>query len=136
MSCCSNMPCHCCRHLVRSTAVALADGALAITIPAVTLSNRERVCLVVAQALPAGTTADTPVQLLITGSTTPYPLQTHFGNRVYADQIRTRRVYHLTAATDTGLFVTHDCIPRTGHVFPTLPAPAPAPTETARTGGK
>lgn len=132
MSCCSNMPCHCCRHLVRSTAVALADGALAITIPAVTLSNRERVCLVVAQALPAGTTADTPVQLLITGSTTPYPLQTHFGNRVYADQIRTRRVYHLTAATDTGLFVTHDCIPRTGRVFPTLPAP----TETARTGGK
>lgn len=87
-----------------------------------TYSNKEKVCICVAQALPNVTSAQT-VAITIGTGTTQYPLRTKCGNDVHADQIRSRRVYHTNVATDTASFVVLACeLCKTGFNFPTIPA--------------
>ena len=53
---CKNV-CRICSHLAISTAVALTDGNLVITLPQTSYRDGEKVCIVIAQAIPA----DTPI---------------------------------------------------------------------------
>ena len=91
-----------CEHFVRTNSVTLVGSVLVLNIPQETYSNKEKVCICIAQALPDVTSAQTVAVTIGTG-TTQYPLRTKCGNNVHADQIRSRRVYHTNVATDTGL---------------------------------
>lgn len=115
-----------CSHFVRTTSVTLNGTVLELNIPQNTYSNGEKVCICVAQAIPAVTSADT-VAITIGTGTTQYPLRTKCGNNVHADQMRTRKVYHMFVATDTESFVVSSCeLCNTGFNFPTIPAATPA----------
>lgn len=116
-----------CEHFVRTTSVTLNGTVLELNIPQATYSNKEKVCICVAQAIPEVTSADT-VSITIGTETTQYPFRTKCGNNVHADQIRSRRVYHTNVATDTGTFVVSGCeLCKTGFNFPVIPAtPTPA----------
>ena len=61
---CKNV-CRLCNHLVISTAVAFTDGNLVITLPADTFADGEKVCIVIAQTIPAETTINAPVMIQI-----------------------------------------------------------------------
>lgn len=121
-----NCGCRCCPQLVRSTALTYdADtNVLSVSIPEATYLNHQRLCLVIAQAIPSGVNADTTVNILVGAGTTGYPIYTRFLNDVYADSLMTRKVYPLLAATDTEAFVIEDVgrLKATQHVFSTLPA--------------
>jgi hypothetical protein len=100
-------------------------SVLVLNIPQRTYSNKEKVCICVAQALPDVTSAQTVAVTIGTG-TTQYPLITKCGNNVHADQIRSRRVYHTNVATDTASFVVSACeLCKTGFNFPTIPVATP-----------
>lgn len=90
-----------CEHFVKTNSVTLVDNVLVLNIPQNTYSNKERVCICVAQTLPDVTSVQTVVITIGTG-TVQYPLRTKCGNNVHADQIRSRKVYHTNVATDTG----------------------------------
>lgn len=114
-----------CEHFVRTVSATLVGSVLVLNIPQKTYSNKEKVCICVAQALPNVTSAQT-VAITIGTGTTQYPLITKCGNNVHADQIRSRRVYHTNVATDTSLFVMSACeLCKTGSNFPTIPAQTP-----------
>lgn len=121
-----NCGCRCCSQLVRSTALTYdADtNVLSVSIPEATYLNHQRLCLVIAQAIPSGVNANTTVNILVGAGTTGYPIYTRFLNDVYADSLMTRKVYPLLAATDTEAFVIEDVgrLKATQHVFSTLPA--------------
>ena len=111
-----------CKHFIRTNSVSLVGDVLVLNIPQKSYSNRERVCICVAQAIPAVTSANT-VAITIGIGVTQYPLRTKCGNNVYADQIRSRRVYHTDVATDTASFITSPCeLCKTGFNFPIIPA--------------
>lgn len=113
-----------CSHFVRTTSVTLNGTVLELNIPQATYSNKEKVCICVAQAIPDVTSADT-VAITIGTGTTQYPLRTKCGNNVHADQIRSRRVYHTFVATDIPQFTVSGCeLCCTGFNFPTIPAAA------------
>ena len=61
---CKNV-CRLCNHLAISTAVAFTDGNLVITLPAASYRNGEKVCIVIAQAIPEDTTINAPVVIQI-----------------------------------------------------------------------
>lgn len=113
-----------CEHFVRTQSVTLNGTVLILNIPQNTYSNGEKVCICVAQAIPAVTSADT-VAITIGSATTQYPLLTKCGNDVHADQIRCRKVYHTYVATDNADFIVSPCeLCKTGFNFPVIPAPA------------
>lgn len=115
-----------CTHFVRSNSITLNGTVLEINIPQNTYSNKEKVCICLAQAIPEVTSTDT-VAITIGGSTTQYPLRTKCGNNVHADQLRSRKVYHTYVATDIPQFTVAECeLCGTGFNFPTIPAAAPA----------
>lgn len=110
-----------CEHFVRTQAVELNGTVLVLNIPQNTYSNGDKVCICVAQAIPAVTSADT-VAITIGAATTQYPLVTKCGNDVHADQIRCRKVYHTYVATDNAEFVVSPCeLCKTGFNFPVIP---------------
>lgn len=110
-----------CEHFVKTNSVTLEGTVLVLNIPQKTYSNKEKVCICVAQAIPEVTSAQT-VAVTIGAEATQYPLRTKGGNNVHADQIRSRRVYHTNVATDTGTFVVSSCeLCKTGYNFPTIP---------------
>lgn len=110
-----------CEHFVKTNSVTLVDNVLVLNIPQNTYSNKERVCICVAQTLPDVTSVQTVVITIGTG-TVQYPLRTKCGNNVHADQIRSRKVYHTNVATDTGSFVVLPCeLCKTGFNFPLIP---------------
>ena len=94
---CKNI-CRLCDNLVISTAVTLADGTLTINLPADSFDNGEKVCLVVAQAIP-DTTA--PVVITIGTDTTEYPLTTCDCAQVTARALRTRTRYATRVITNS-----------------------------------
>lgn len=120
-----------CVHFVRSTAVTLTGTVLSITIPEETLKNHQRLCLCIAQSIPDAADENTTVSVVL--GTQEIPVITRCGNHLYADQIKSRQVLKLFAATDIPYFVTaQDChLCKTKHVFPTIPTPTPAANETA-----
>lgn len=113
-----------CTHFVRTTSITLNGAVLELNIPQATYSNGEKVCICIAQSIPAVTSADT-VAITIGTDTTQYPLRTKCGNNVHADQLRTRKVYHTFAATDIPQFVVSGCeLCGTGFNFPVIPTAA------------
>ena len=97
---CKNV-CRLCNHLVISTAVAFADGNLVLTIPANTFQNGEKVCIVVAQSIPAETTINAPVVIQIGEGTEQYPLTMRCCAQVSACGIRTRTRYATRVITSS-----------------------------------
>lgn len=109
-----------CCNFNKSTAIAVSGTALQITIPNQTFVNKQCVCVALCQNIPDTVTSDTTVQLSVNGTT--IPLLTCCGNNVYADQLRCRKVLHITIATDTstGIVSRNSCLCKTSHAFPTL----------------
>ncbi len=134
MSNCINNQCRLCRNIVISTAVTVVafDGVdtLVIDIPAGFYPDCRRVCLVVAQTIPAEATITMPVAISIGGDTTVvYPIVNCDCTQVTACAIRTRTKYGLrinTTAT-SAVFKTIKrltCYPE--DTLAVIPAPAPA----------
>lgn len=111
-----------CCHFTRTTAVTLADGQIVITIPQQTVRNKEKTCICIAQNIPEVAMANTPVAIAVTGIPGTFALLNKCGNRVWGDQLRSRRVLHTIALTDVPAFklCDNDGICRTDHVFATL----------------
>ena len=113
-----------CVHFVKTNSVTLTDNVLILNIPQATYSNKEKVCICIAQAIPEVTSADTVAVTIGTG-TTQYVLRTKCGtkcgNNVHADQLRSRKVYHTNVATDVGTFMVSSCeLNGTAFNFPTI----------------
>ena len=113
--------CNSCPNLVRSTAIAIVGSALQITIPAMTLTNKQPLCVVLAQSIPADVTANMNVQI-VSGTTTLNVL-TCSDNFLYADQLACRKVLRTRVATDSlvAKLTSHAGLRCTRHVFSTLP---------------
>ena len=91
-----------------------------LNIPQATYSNKEKVCICIAQAIPTVTSAET-VAITIGTGTTQYVLRTKCGNNVHADQLRSRKVYHTNVATDVGAFMVSGCeLCGTSYNFPVI----------------
>ena len=112
---CKNV-CRLCNHLVISTAVAFTDGNLVITLPDGSFDNGEKVCIVIAQTIPADTTINAPVVIQIGTGTELYPLTTRNCAQVSACGVRTRTRYATRVITSA-----------TGAVFRMLGNPACMP---------
>jgi hypothetical protein len=126
--------CRLCRNIVISTAVTVVtiDGVdtLVIYIPAGFYPDCRRVCLVVAQTIPATTTITAPVAISIGGDTTTvYPIVNCDCTQVTACAIRTRTKYGLLINTSATSAVFKSlkplpCYPQT--TLEAIPAPATA----------
>lgn len=97
---CTNV-CKLCKNLVISTAVAFnaATNTLNITIPERTYENCDKVCIVVAQAIPATTTIGALVNIVVGASV--FPLLKCNCVQATACEIRTRTRYSTRVVTDT-----------------------------------
>lgn len=95
---CKNV-CRLCDHLAISTAVAFTDGNLVVTLPADSFRDGEKVCIVIAQTIPADTTITAPVVIQIGEGTEQYPLTTRCCAQVSACGIRTRTRYATRVVT-------------------------------------
>ena len=95
---CKNV-CRLCDHLAISTAVAFTGGNLVITLPADSFRNGEKVCIVIAQTIPADTTITAPVVIQIGEGTEQYPLTTRCCAQVSACGVRTRTRYATRVVT-------------------------------------
>lgn len=121
-----------CNRLIISTAATFENNTLVINLPANAYANREKYCIVVAQAIPAETTITAPVVFTIGDDTeTTYPLVNCDCTTVYACSINTRTRYSVCVHTDItgGVFKLFEKIPcsRCADNLAALPAPtAPA----------
>lgn len=97
---CQNV-CKLCRSLVISEAVAFdpTTNSLDITIPNNGYRNCEKVCIVVAQTIPASTTINALVNIVINGIR--FPLQRCNCTQASACEIRTRTKYSTRVVTNT-----------------------------------
>ncbi len=91
--------CRLCDRLILSQAVTFADGALTINLPAGSYGDGCRYCIVVAQAIPVGTTIDAPVVVTIGTGTVEYPLTNRCCAQLTACSIRTRTKYPVVVST-------------------------------------
>lgn len=112
---CKNV-CRLCNKLAISTAVAFTDGNLVITLPSNSYDNGEKVCIVIAQAIPAETTITAPVVIQIGEGTEQYPLTNRCCAQVTACGVRTRTKYSTRVVTSA-----------TGGTFRMLGNPACSP---------
>lgn len=109
-----------CVHFVKTNSVTLTGNVLILNIPEATLTNKEKMCICIAQALPTVSSANT-VAITVGTGTSQYILKTKGGNYVYADQLRSRKVYHTNVATDAKNFVVSSCeLYGTNHEFTTI----------------
>ena len=134
---CGNNGCRVCTNLVASTEVAGVDNELQITIPSMTINNNEKVCLLIAQAIPAG--ADMlPVVLLNGTGGTVIQMINRCGDSVRADQIKSRKIYNVRIMTEPALAVVRSnnlCC--TAFVWPQITlTPAPVPSEASAVKSK
>lgn len=93
--------CRLCKNLVISTAVAYdaTTNTLNITIPNNGYQNCDKVCIVVAQTIPATTTISALVYIFVGASS--FPLLRCNGSQVTASEIRTRTRYSTIVVTNT-----------------------------------
>lgn len=100
MSNCQNI-CKICRNLIISTSVDFdpTTNSLDITIPNNSYRNCQKVCIVVAQTIPASTTINALVNIVING--TRFPLQRCNCTQTTACEIRTRTKYSTRVVTNT-----------------------------------
>jgi hypothetical protein len=96
---CKNV-CKLCDNLAISQSVVFTAGTgLIINIPAGSYSDCEKVCIIVAQSIPAATTITSPVYISIGEGTELYPLTRCDCSQVTACGIRTRTKYSTRVAT-------------------------------------
>lgn len=95
---CKNV-CKLCRNLVISESVTFTAPNLIINIPAGSYADCEKVCIVVAQTIPAATTITAPVFITIGDRTELYPLNKCDCSQVTACGIRTRTRYATRVVT-------------------------------------
>lgn len=95
---------NCCKEIL-TTAVAVVDDVLVLTLPASTFQNGCRYVVRIAQDIPATATNLMPVAFQIGTDATQYPFVKKCGHNVYANQVRTRRRYTILTAADTARFV-------------------------------
>lgn len=91
--------CQLCDRFVLSQAVTFAAGTLTINLPAGSYGDGCRYCIVVAQAIPVGTTIDAPVVITIGDGTVEYPLTNRCCAQLTACSIRTRTKYPVVVST-------------------------------------
>jgi hypothetical protein len=137
---CNNV-CKLCDSLIISTAVAFdpTTNSLDITIPDNGYRNCDKVCIVVAQTIPASTTINALVNIVINGIR--FPLQRCNCTQATACEIRTRTKYSTKVVTNSvsGAFRllgrTYPCYPETLQSLPTdlVTAATFATTRTTRT---
>ncbi len=125
--------CKLCDRLVISQAVTFTGGNLAIDLPAGNYNNKEKYCIVVAQAIPAATTINAPVVVTIGGGTELYPLTDRCCAQLTACTIRTRTRYATVVSTSgtggTFKLLGNDCpCPTNNLASINGTAPAAAPT--------
>ena len=127
---CKNI-CSLCNNLIFSTAINFdpTTNSLDITIPNNGYRNCQKVCIVVAQTIPAATTINALVNIVVNG--TRFPLQRWDCTQAVATEIRTRTKYSTRVVTNTvsGAFRllgrTYACCPES---LQTLPIPTTTPT--------
>ena len=95
---CKNV-CKLCRNLVISESVTFTAPNLIINIPAGSYADCDKVCIVVAQTIPAATTITAPVFITIGDGTVLYPLNNCDCSQVTACGIRTRTRYATKVST-------------------------------------
>ena len=102
MSNCINNKCQLCKNLVISTSVTVVGDTLVIDIPSGgCYCNGNKVCLVIAQTIPATATINQPVAISIGGDTaTVYPVLRCDCTQATACQFRTRKKYPLRIETN------------------------------------
>lgn len=109
--------CSLCKNLVISQAVTFTGGNLIINLPQNSFRCNDKVCIVVAQPIPATTTINAPVFITIGTGTQQYPLTTKNCRQVTACGIRTRTRYSTCVITNA-----------TGATFRMLGKPCCAPS--------
>lgn len=95
---CRNV-CKLCENLVISESVTFTAPNLIINIPAGSYADCEKVCIVVAQTIPAATTITAPVFITIGDGTELYPLNKCDCSQVAACGLRTRTRYATKVVT-------------------------------------
>lgn len=95
---CRNV-CKLCENLVISESVTFTAPNLIVNIPAGSYANCEKVCIVVAQTIPAATTITAPVFITIGDGTELYPLNKCDCSQVTACGLRTRTRYATRVVT-------------------------------------
>ena len=103
---CKNV-CKLCKNLVLSQSVVFTPGTgLIINIPEGNYSDCEKVCIVVAQSIPAETTISAPVFIQIGTGSVLYPLNKCDCTQATACSIRTRTKYSTRVETtsNSGVF--------------------------------
>ena len=136
--------CTMCRKLRISQNVSFSGGNLIINLPAGSYNDGEKICIIVAQAIPATTTIAAPVVVTVGEGTQQYPLTKCNCAPVTACSIRTRTRYSVCVnTTATGgtfrLLGNPCCAPnnRLTSINGTAPAtPATASVETSAKGVK
>ncbi len=127
---CNNV-CRLCCNLVISQEVAfdVATNSLNITIPNNGYRNNEKVCIVVAQAIPTTTTINANVNIIVEGNT--FPLVNRNCTPVNACQIKPRTKYSTciktTTTSATFRLLNNLCGCRPDNLS-SLPITPPAPT--------
>lgn len=123
----------CCNEIL-TTAVAVTDDTLVLTIPDSTYINCQNYTLRLAQSIPTTATALMPVVIQIGTETTQYPLVKKCGHNVYANQLRTRRRYRVVVAADTARFtvISENLCGRNCGTVASLPTATPAPANGGR----
>lgn len=91
--------CQLCPNLVISNSVTFNGTQLVINLPAGSYANGRKICIVVAQPIPANTTINAPVVISIGTGDQAYPLTTSCCAQVTACGIRTRTRYSTVVAT-------------------------------------
>ena len=141
--------CTLCRKLRISQNVTFSNDTLIINLPAGSYNDGEKICIIVAQTIPATTTINAPVVITIGSGTQQYPLTKCNCAPVTACSLRTRTRYSVCVSTTaTGgtfrLIGKPCCAPNnrltsingTAPETPATPAVATASVETSAKGVK
>lgn len=138
--------CQLCDKIRISQAVTFTDGNLIINLPAGSYNDGEKICIILAQTIPATTTINAPVFITIGAGTQQYPLTKCDCSQVTACSLRTRTRYSVCVSTTaTGgtfkLIGKPCCAPNNrltsiNGTAPATPAVATASVETSAKGAK
>lgn len=138
--------CTLCRKLRISQNVTFSNGTLIINLPAGSYNDGEKICIILAQAIPATTTINAPVVITVGEGTQQYPLTKCNCAPVTACSLRTRTRYSVCVSTTaTGgtfkLIGKPCCAPNNqlqsiNGTAPATPAVATASVETSAKGVK
>ena len=141
--------CQLCDKIRISQAVTFSSGTLIINLPAGSYNDGEKICIIVAQTIPATTTIAAPVVVTVGEGTQQYPLTKCDCSQVTACSLRTRTRYSVCVSTTaTGgtfrLIGKPCCAPNnrltsingTAPETPATPAVATASVETSAKGVK